>query len=246
MIPLSFKYIKKALLLATLLASKSIICFQANAEDSISIKGLTSEKKAQEIERKLANKKKFKSSKRKESSDRIIAPKSPYLGIMSSPHAIGVGIGQTFVNGDFHENGSSKITGEVFYNYTASHSFDFIANLHVSNHQYRKRTSRLSGVALGIKGKIYQFDAFSPYVMGGFGFYTPKVTRNVDGDKYETSSSSIVFGNHAGIGADLNLNYRVKIGVLLHYHNPFDVRQEYGPKVEGSYYKFLLTGFFSL
>ena len=159
-------------------------------------------------------------------------------------HSIGVGIGQTFVAGDFADHGQDKITWDLLYNYSASHSFDLLTGFHFSKHEYKKSYSQLMGLTLGIKAKLFQFDAFSPYGMGGFGFYSPKVRREINGQMIE-SETKIAFGYHLGVGGDLRLNDRMTIGVLAQYHNPFDVEQEVGPDVEGRYYKLLITTFYT-
>ncbi|EQC44412.1 hypothetical protein [Bacteriovorax sp. DB6_IX] len=89
-------------------------------------------------------------------------------------HSLGVGIGQTFLQGDFKDHGEDKITADLFYNYSASHSFDFLANFHYSTHEYRKKKVTATGLALGIKAKMFNFDNFSPFATGGLGFYSPK------------------------------------------------------------------------
>jgi hypothetical protein len=158
-------------------------------------------------------------------------------------HSVGVGIGQTFLSGDFKDHGEDKITADLFYNYSASHSFDFLANFHYSNHEYRTREVTSTGLALGIKAKMFNFDAFAPFAVGGLGFYAPKMKRVIDGVLVE-SKSKITFGYHFGAGVDLDLNDRVAVGAIGMVHNPFDVKQDDQADVEGSYYKLLLTAFY--
>lgn len=159
-------------------------------------------------------------------------------------HSLGLGVGQTFVNGEFAQDGEDKITWDLLYNYSASHSFDFLANFHSSKHTQNGHFVRLTGLALGIKGKLYQFDNFAPFIVGGFGFYNPKVKRDVAGQLQE-SESKMTFGVHLGAGAELKLNRHFSVGVLGHLHNPFDVKQDLGPEVEGSYFKLLITSLYS-
>ena len=154
-------------------------------------------------------------------------------------HSVGIGIGQTFLRSDFHDNGSDKITPDLYYNYSASYSFDFMANLHWSKHEYLNRDVEIKGLALAIKGKGFQFDAFSPFAFGGFGFYLPEATRIFNGVPTETRSQ-LVFGMNFGVGVELRLNDMANIGVIAHYHDPFDVRQEVGSDLEGSYMKLLV------
>ena len=159
-------------------------------------------------------------------------------------HSVGVGVGQTFLAGDFQDNGEDRITADLYYNFKASHSFDFNVNFHTSSHDFRETEVSTTGLAFGIKGKAYQFDAFSPFALAGVGFYLPSVTRNVNGELLE-SDDKLVFGIHLGAGAELQLSRRVTVGLMGHYHNPFDVRQELGPDVEGAYFKMLLTSFYN-
>lgn len=155
-------------------------------------------------------------------------------------HSIGIGVGQTFLRSDLADQGNDKITPDLYYTYSASYSFDFVANLHYSKHEYLNRDATIRGLALSIKGKGFQYDAFSPFVLGGFGFYLPGATRIMNGVPTETREQ-LVFGFNLGGGVELRLNNEVSVGVLAHYHDPFDVRQEVGPELEGSYMKLLIV-----
>lgn len=155
-------------------------------------------------------------------------------------HSLGVGIGQTFLRSDLADNGNDKITADLYYTYSASYSFDFVANAHYSNHTFLNREATIEGLALAIKGKGYQFDSFAPFILGGFGFYLPSVKRIMNGVPTDTRTQ-LVFGMNVGAGVDLRLNDEVTVGVIAHYHDPFDVRQDTGPKLEASYMKLLLT-----
>ena len=152
---------------------------------------------------------------------------------------MGIGIGQTFLRSDLADNGNDKITPDLYYTYSASYSFDFVANAHYSSHSYLNREATIKGLALAIKGKGFQFDAFSPFVLGGFGFYLPSVKRIYNGIPTDTRSQ-LVFGVNVGAGVELRLNNEVTVGVIAHYHDPFDVRQDVGPVLEGSYMKLLI------
>jgi opacity protein-like surface antigen len=160
-------------------------------------------------------------------------------------HSFGIGFGQTFLRSTLAENGNDKITGELYYNYSASYSFDFMANAHWSNHTYLNRESTIRGLALAIKGKGFQLDAFAPYVFGGFGFYYPSAKRYINSTELVETRSQIVFGVNAGAGVELRLNSKVVVGAILHYHDPFDVRQELGPALQASYLKLLLTALYT-
>lgn len=183
------------------------------------------------------------SKKTAENNEDKVAEVARMTGTATKYHAIGVGIGQTFLLDDFADNGEDEITADLFYEYSASHSFDFIANFHYYKHDFRQTSATTTGLALGIKAKLFNFDAFAPFAMGGFGFYAPRMEREIDGEIKE-SESKLVFGYHAGLGAELDLNRKVKVGFMGSLHNPFDAKQELQPKVEGAYYKMLLTVFY--
>lgn len=159
-------------------------------------------------------------------------------------HSIGIGLGQTFLRSDFHDHGTDKITPDIYYNYSASYSFDFMANMHWSKHKYMNRDVTIKGLALSIKGKGFQFDAFSPFALGGFGFYLPEATRILNGTRTKTREQ-LVFGMNLGAGVELRLNSQATIGVIAHYHDPFDVRQEVGSDLEGSYMKLLILALYT-
>ena len=185
-----------------------------------SIQGLTSNKKSKEVSRQI-----------------------PRSGGDLKKHSLGIGIGQTFLKSDFEDNGDDKITWDLFYDYSASYSFDFIANFHSSSHTYKTRKVTITGLDFGIKAKLFQVDAFSPIVLGGLGFYQPSMRRIVDGELV-ASDKKVTFGYHFGAGGELKLNENVKVGLLGHFHNPFDVRQDIGSEIEGSYFKLMLLGFY--
>ena len=159
-------------------------------------------------------------------------------------HSIGIGVGQTFLRSDFHEHGTDKITPDFYYNYSASYSFDFMANLHWSKHKYLDRDVTVKGAAFSIKGKGFQFDAFSPFFLAGLGFYEPQATRIINGSRVKTREQ-LVFGMNLGGGVELRLNNEFTVGVIAHYHDPFDVRQENAPDLEGSYMKLLILGMYT-
>lgn len=188
-----------------------------------SIKDLTSQNTSDKVESEV---------------DKIVA-----IANNKNPHAIGIGLGQTFLLGDFADNGDDKITPDLYYNYIASHSFDFLANFHWSSHKHGRTKTTLSGLALGIKAKLYNFDNFSPFGTAGLGFYNPKMKREING-VYKQSETHLSFGYHFGAGADLDLNDRVRVGLIGMVFNPFDIKQDNQPDVEGAYYKLQLTAFY--
>jgi len=163
----------------------------------------------------------------------------------SGEQGIGIGVGQTTLMGDFSKFGENKITVDAYYKYSASYSFDAIANIHYSKHSEKNgEYSRVAGTALGIKGKFFQYDAFSPFALGGVGFYLPKIRRQINNNLLE-SKTKLAFGVHFGGGVDIKLNNFFTAGLLAHYHNPFDVKQDIGPKVNGSYFKIMVTAMYT-
>lgn len=151
-------------------------------------------------------------------------------------HGFGIGLGQTFLMGNFEKKGDNKITADLYYSYSASYSFDLLVNLHSSRHSYQEKKVNLQGLSMGIKARSYEFDAFSPFLLGGLGFYRPQIGK--DGESSEIKNT---FGMNAGAGIDLRLNNKVVVGLLGHYHLPFEVKQDNFENVRGSYFKLLLT-----
>ncbi len=188
-----------------------------------------------------------------ENEDKVESPKqasspsssSSNAGLLGfgNPHAhsVGFGLGQTFLAGKFNDYGDNRVSyPDLFYSYAASYSFDFLFNTHYTVHKAPNRETKLLGFAPAIKAKLFQFDAFAPFALGGLGFYAPQWS-----DHGNESKRKLVFGFNLGIGGDLKLNDHFGIGVLMHYHNPFDSKQDTGPKLEGSYLKLLLTGMYT-
>jgi len=198
--------------------------FFVNAQEKSSIKSMTSNKTAKKNEEKLP------APARAQSTLKL--------------HSVGVGVGQTFLGGDFEDNGDDSITADLFYNYSASHSFDLLINGHYSVHKLGQKKVNLSGAAVGIKAKAYQFDSFAPFALAGLGFYSPKVKRTI-GSTIKESDSKLVFGTTIGVGMELKLNKKFAVGIMGQFHNPFDIKQELDPEVEGSYHKLLITTFYS-
>ena len=154
-------------------------------------------------------------------------------------HSLGIGVGQTFLIGDFNDHGEDEITFDLFYTYSASYSFDFFVNLHYSTHEMRNQEISIPGLAFAVKAKAFQFDQFTPYILGGLGFYRPKATR-LQNNMLQETKSKFTFGTNLGAGFDLRLNEKVSFGLLFHYHNPFDIDQDVGEALEGSYSKLMI------
>lgn len=151
-------------------------------------------------------------------------------------HSLGLGLGQTFLMGSYEDKGDDKITADLLYAYSASYSFDLLLNFHNSSHAYQTRKVWIQGLTMSIKARSYEFDAFSPFVLGGLGFYRPQIYKNGN-----TSVQKSTFGMNLGAGMDLRLNHRVIVGLMGQYHLPFEVKQDDMENVRGSYFKLLLT-----
>jgi opacity protein-like surface antigen len=151
-------------------------------------------------------------------------------------HSLGLGVGETFLMGGFNNYGDHQITGDLFYTYSASYSFDLVLNAHSSYHEFEDNKVWLNGYTMSIKGRPYEFDNFSPFYLAGLGFYTPRVK---DDDKL--SKQKTTFGFNLGTGVDLRLNKKMSVGVLGHLHKPFEIKQEEMANVGGSYFKLLIT-----
>ena len=156
-------------------------------------------------------------------------------------HAVGIGLGQTFLLGQFEDYGDNKITADILYSYTASYSFDVLVNIHFSNHEFKDKKVNLTGYVMSIKARSYEFDAFSPYLLGGLGFYAPQI---IDEEADEESDIKNTFGFNLGAGVDLRLNEKVIIGLMTQFHKPFEIKQEDTSDIRGSYFKLLLTAMY--
>lgn len=198
------------------------------AQNKQTIESLTSSKNSKDVSSKLSQPKSVPAPVKKTRRS-------------SNPHSVGLGVGQTVLLGDFNDSGVDGVTCDFFYYYSASHSFDMAINVHYSKHKYKQTSIQLSSINIGIKARLFNFDAFSPFVLAGLGFYRPEVRRYVD-DQLKNSNSDITFGYHIGAGVDLKLNKHFTIGILGHAHDPFDVKPEVGSEIEGLYFKLLITG----
>jgi opacity protein-like surface antigen len=149
-------------------------------------------------------------------------------------HSLGLGIGQTFLFRRFDDHGNDKLTTDIYYGYAASYSFDFMLNGHFSKHEKNDDYSKLIGLTASIKSKFFDFDNFSPYLLGGLGFYRPQARRN----GIETVAK-YSFGFNLGAGVDLRLNSNYLVGILGHFHKPFEVEQDGQRDLAGSYFKLM-------
>ncbi len=155
-------------------------------------------------------------------------------------HGLGLGLGQTFLLGNYGKYGDDKITMDVLYSYAASYSFDLLVNAHSSSHKDDSGDRmRVMGLTSSIKARMIEYDNFSPFVLGGLGFYAPKAKRGG-----EETSQKVTFGLNFGGGLDLRLNDSYVVGVLGQMHWPFKVEQNNQSDLKGYYFKLLITGMY--
>ena len=155
-------------------------------------------------------------------------------------HGLGLGIGQTFLFGNYGKYGQDKITADLLYSYAASHSFDLLVNAHMSTHKDNSEEMKLMGLTGSFKGRMFEYDNFSPYFLAGLGFYAPQADRSGTGK----TTRKLTFGTNFGGGMDLRLNDNYVIGVMAQLHWPFRVQQDGGSDLKGYYMKLLLTGMY--
>ena len=159
-------------------------------------------------------------------------------------HSIGGGIGQTVLLGNYQKYGEDKIALDLFYAYAASYSFDILVNAHWSKHQDKGEKMIVKGLAASIKSRLFEFDNFSPFVLGGLGFYQPRAQRRTGTGKQWTDEK-LTFGLNFGGGVDLRLNEEWTVGAMGQMHWPFAVKQDNQSDLKGYYFKMLLTLMYS-
>jgi hypothetical protein len=158
-------------------------------------------------------------------------------------HGVGIGLGQTFLLGNYADYGDSKITADLLYTYAASYSFDILVDAHYSQHKSSKEKMKLMGLNGAIKARLFEFDNFSPFVLGGLGFYAPQAKRNIGGTQ-KWSEQKLGFGMNFGGGVDLRLNDHYVVGILGQVHWPFTIKQDSQSDLKGYYFKLLITGIY--
>lgn len=154
-------------------------------------------------------------------------------------HGLGFGLGQTFLMGNYAKHGQDKITVDMLYSYAASYSFDLLVNAHMSEHKDEGDRMKVMGLTSSIKGRFVEYDNFSPYFLGGLGFYAPKAKRSG-----QWTDQKVTFGTNFGVGLDLRLNEHYVVGILGQLHWPFNVQQDGASDLRGYYTKLLITGMY--
>jgi len=158
-------------------------------------------------------------------------------------HGLGFGLGETFLLGKYSRYGEDKITMDVLYSYAASYSFDLLLNAHLSEHEDKSERLKTMGLTSSIKARIVEYDGFSPFLLGGLGFYAPQAKRSINGNN-KWSDQKVTFGLNFGGGLDLRLNDHYVVGILGQMHCPFTVKQDEGSDIQGYYFKLLITGMY--
>jgi len=62
-------------------------------------------------------------------------------------HGIGLGLGETFLLGNYGKHGADKITLDLLYSYAASHSFDLLIDAHMSEHKDNSERVKVMGIS---------------------------------------------------------------------------------------------------
>lgn len=181
--------------------------------------------------------------KRSEDEDGTVFTRNSASPRKVQKHGAGIGLGETFLLGNYSNYGNDKITLDLFYSYTASYSFDLLINGHISEHKDENEKMRLMGLSSSIKARVVEYDNLSPYFLGGLGFYAPRAKRIID-NQSKWSDQKVTFGLNFGGGLDLRLNDHYVVGVMGQLHWPFEVQQEHQSDLKGYYFKLLLTGMY--
>lgn len=201
----------------------------------------TSQELSEQPEIKKSNLVREREAEEKEANDAALRASSPR---QLRQHGLGVGLGQTFLMGNYGKYGDDKITADLFYSYAASYSFDLLVNAHMSEHKNDNERMKVMGLATSIKGRFVEYDNLSPYFLGGLGFYAPRAKRVNDQGKAKWSDQKVTFGANFGAGVDLRLNEHYVVGVLGQMHWPFKVQQDNQSDLKGYYFKMLITGMY--
>lgn len=158
-------------------------------------------------------------------------------------HGIGLGLGQTFLMGNYSNHGNDKITMDLLYTYAASYSFDLLLDAHLSQHKNENERLKTAGLSASIKARVVEYDNLSPFFLGGLGFYAPRAKRDSStGTKW--TDQKLTFGLNFGGGVDLRLNDQYVVGIMGQMHWPFKVQQENQSDLKGYYFKLLITGMY--
>jgi hypothetical protein len=173
------------------------------------------------------------------------AVRSDYAsGAVPAPFAPGssnlaLDVGQVFLMGDMGNHYADSIGEQVHYTYGVSDLFGFDSSLGYSSHS-DGQFSMFSALT-GLRINMSYYDKVVPYTIVGLGFYKPSYSVTT-GDN-ETTSSSVLFGLHAGAGVDLLLTKSLFFGASLTLHDVFGSNQQVANSTEsmgGTYASFMV------
>lgn len=148
-------------------------------------------------------------------------------------------VGQVFLMGDMGNRYSDSIGYQAHYTYGVSDLFGFDSSLGYSSHS-DGQFSMFSALT-GLRINMSYYDKVVPYTIVGLGFYKPSYSVTTGGN--ETTSSSVLFGLHAGAGVDLLLTKSLFFGASLTLHDVFGSNQQVANSTEsmgGTYASFMI------
>ena len=137
--------------------SPSLSLAQANKPFSPKIK--TPDTKKELVEEKASPKQEAAKVEKDAPGDEPAHPTAPSERKLHQ-HGLGLGIGQTFLMGNYGKHGEDKITGDLLYSYAASHSFDLLVGAHNSEHKDNRERMKVRALSASIKGRVVEFDNF--------------------------------------------------------------------------------------
>jgi opacity protein-like surface antigen len=130
-------------------------------------------------------------------------------------HAIGFGLGQYFLAGQFDNQGQDGIGYALLYNYLSGDVFHLDAGVNFADMD-GNNDLRLKSATIGVKANLLYLDNLIPFLKAGLGFYKPSGLIGAE------RVSKTVFGFHLGLGGDLQVHENVTVGAAFTFHNPFD------------------------
>jgi len=152
---------------------------------------------------------------------------------------VALDVGQVFLLGQMGNNYADSIGYQAHYTYGVSDLFGFDSSLGYSSHS-DGQFSMMSALT-GLRMNMAYYDRVVPYTIVGLGFYKPSYTITSGG--VDTTSSSVLFGLHAGAGVDLLLTKQMFFGAAITLHDVFGSNQQVANSTEsmgGTYASFLI------
>jgi hypothetical protein len=154
---------------------------------------------------------------------------------------VALDVGQVFLLGQMGNNYADSIGYQAHYTYGVSDLFGFDSSLGYSSHS-DGQFSMLSALT-GIRINMAYYDKVVPYTILGLGFYKPAYTVSSTDGGAPTTSSSVLFGLHAGAGVDLLLTKSMFFGASITLHDVFGSDQQVANSTQsmgGTYASFLI------